>query len=328
MTRAVRVALLTLGALPRAAAAQQPSEAAALAERYAAMTAVSGYEQSLVDTTLQLLPGSARDRAGNALLRIGQGDHRRLVVCAADEPGWVVGGVREDGYLTLRRVGRTPGALADQQLEGQRVTLFGRVRPVPGVVGVHSVHLTRGRGAPSSEPFSLDSAYVDVGARSRADVAALGVRTLAPVALEKRPHRYGTGLLAAPAAGARAACAALVAAARQATAERGMVPGAAAVFVAVAVEARFTGRGLATLAAASGPFDETLLLDAAAGAAGSLDAIPLPADAAGRSSAPRLGAVTRWTIHTRYAGSPVETVALADVDRLTRQLVAWMRGDR
>src|SRR5207245_7837793 len=129
------------------------------------------------------------------------------------EPGYVVGNITDDGYLTLRRVGRSPGALFDQQLEGHRVTLFGRKGPVPGVVAVRSTHLQRGRPAAAEQPFTVDDAYVDVGAATRDEARALGLDVLTPVALTKRPLHYGTGLLAAPFAGRRAACAALAAAA-------------------------------------------------------------------------------------------------------------------
>src|SRR5439155_840648 len=103
--------------------------------------------------------------------------------------------------------------LFDQQLEGQRVTLFGRKGPVPGVVAVRSTHLTRGRPQRDEPPFSVDNAYVDVGASSRDEVLALGISGLTPVSLTKRPHRYGDRLLAAPNAGRRAARAPLPSAA-------------------------------------------------------------------------------------------------------------------
>ena len=78
-----------------------------LATRLAAMTAVTGYEQRLVDSIVALLPGATRDRAGNAVIILGSGARRRLVACPVSEPGFVVGRVRDDGWLTLRRA---PGA--------------------------------------------------------------------------------------------------------------------------------------------------------------------------------------------------------------------------
>jgi putative aminopeptidase FrvX len=86
-----------------------PRQAGDLAQRLAGMSAVTGLEQQLVDTLLSLIPGSRRDRAGNAVLVLGAGPSRRLAVCPLDEPGYVVGQIRDDGYLTLRR---SPGVLA------------------------------------------------------------------------------------------------------------------------------------------------------------------------------------------------------------------------
>src|SRR5437899_12070615 len=141
----------------------------ALAVRFAGMTAVTGLEQGMTDTLLTLLPGSTRDRAGNVTLSLGSGTPRRLVAFALDEVGYVVGNITADGYLTLRRVGAPPTPLFDQQLEGQRVTVFGARGAVPGVGAVKSTHLTRGRpggpagpGAPDPV-FTVDNAYVDVG---------------------------------------------------------------------------------------------------------------------------------------------------------------------
>src|SRR3989442_4122618 len=177
------------------------------------MTAVTGLEQAMADSLLALVPGSARDRAGNVTLTLGGGNAggpKRLVACPLDEVGYVVGNLTDDGYLTLRRVGtRAAYPLFDQQLEGQPVTVFGAGGPVPGVVAVKSTHLTRGRPAGSDPVFTPDNAYVDVGATSRDEVRALGIALLAPVALTKRPHRYGDRLLAAPASGRPTAFAAV-----------------------------------------------------------------------------------------------------------------------
>src|SRR2546425_13294474 len=132
----------------------------ALAVRFAAMTAVTGLEQAMTDTLLTLLPGSIRDRAGNVTVSLGSGTPRRLVACALDEVGYVVGNITPDGYLTLRRVGAPPTPLFDQQLEGQRVTVFGARGAVPGVGAVKSTHLTRGRAGGPGTPdpvFTVDN---------------------------------------------------------------------------------------------------------------------------------------------------------------------------
>jgi putative aminopeptidase FrvX len=262
----------------------------ALALRLAAMTAVSGYERRLADTLLALLPGATRDRVGNVVRTLGAGEPRRLVWCGVDEPGYVVGNVTDDGFLRLRRVGRITSPFFDQQMEGQRVTVFGTRGAVPGVVAVRSTHLARGRstGGTGDQPFTVDDAWVDLGATARAQIESLGVHLLAPVALTKRPTRYGVDLLAAPAAGRRAACAALLAAAAATPSVQGTV------VVGFAAQTLQAGRpGVAALAALHGPF-------------ASVHEVMLPA---------------------AFPETAVETVSLDSMRAKVTALRAWMSGD-
>ena len=262
-----------------------------LAIRFSGMTAITGYEQGMTDSLLALLPGSTRDRIGNVTLTLGRGAPRRLVYCALDEIGYVVGNITDDGYLLLRRVGGglRLSPLFDQQLEGQRVTLFGRKAAVPGVVAVRSTHLTRGRPTRDEPPFTVDNAYVDIGAGSRDEALALGVSILTPVSLTKRPQRYGDRLLAAPNAGRRAACAALAAAALTHPRARGTV------VVAFTVQSLYADTaGLKTIVNTQGPFADTRLV----------------------------------TVPSKFTETTVETVALKDVDALVADVVKWIGGAR
>ncbi|MGE5743236.1 MAG: M20/M25/M40 family metallo-hydrolase [Gemmatimonadota bacterium] len=283
LLQAAILAALTLTARPPDRLTAQA--VSTLAPRLAAMTAVSGYERAVTDTILRLLPGATRDRIGNVVLTLGSGDPRRLVYCDLDEAGFVVGNVTSEGLLRLRRVGRITSALFDQQIEGQRVTVWGRRGAVPGVVAVRSVHLTRGRAAAGEQPFSVDDAWVDVGAASAAEITELGIEVLAPVTLAKRPQRYGDGLLAAPAAGSRAACAALLTAAAAHPAPGGSV------VVAFAVQTLQTGRpGVSALSALHGPFT----------------------------------AIREATLPVQYRGTAVETVALDSASALAADLAHWI----
>jgi putative aminopeptidase FrvX len=297
-----------------------------LAVRLAAMSAVTGYEDAMADTLGALLPGSRVDKAGNVVWSRGSGDPVRVAVCPMDEVGYVVGGIDPEGYLTLRRVGATPmGPLFDQWLEGQRVTVFGRRGPVPGVVAVRSTHLQRGRSGGPDEPFRLDDAWVDVGAGSPADVDALGVELLAPLTRAKRPHRYGERLLAAPFAVQRAACAALVAAVQR-------LP-ASLTGTAVAVFARrrhfgHDGAGFALGELAAGAAAERVVL---LGGAAPADSLGAGAIAVGRDSIATGGGaqpVTAWSLAARYLRSPVETVSLADVGALAARLASFLGEGR
>jgi len=292
-----------------------------LVQRLSAMSAVTGFEDAMADTLLAMLPGAVTDRAGNVVLARGSGSPVRVAACPMDEVGWIVGAVTPEGYLTLHRVGTTAmGPLFDQFLEGQRVTVFGRKGPVPGVVGVRSVHLTRGRTGGADEPFSLDNAYVDVGAQDAAGVAALGIAVLSPLTRAKLPHRYGPGLglFAVPWAAERASCAALLSAARRAN------PGPGTTVVAFTRRRHFAQDGAGFLAGQY-PEAEIVLLGAAAATEPGTGPV---AGADSVQSLPGLRRVTSLALPARYARTPVETVALADVAALEQWLAAWLGGAR
>ena len=306
--------LPSLVAFAAAAHAQDPG---ALATRLAGMTAVTGFEGAMADTLLSLVPGSVRDRAGNVVRVLGAGTGGLLVACPMDEVGYVVGGIRDDGWLTLRRVGAGVDGRYDRWLQGERVTLWGRRGPRPGGVAVRSVHLLRNRSQ-GEAPFTVDDALVDVGASDRHGAEALGLGVLAPVAREKRPVRYGVDRLAAPWAGRRSACAALAVAAGSAHPDGRVV-------VAFVTEEQLGGRGLLTVANTLGRFDRTLLVDANAGPLG---ALLESADSSLGAREPNLGAVTRLDLPALYRGTPIETVSLADARTLADRLVERMGGAR
>jgi putative aminopeptidase FrvX len=283
--------MIVLSVIPTFQHSLSAQTADSLAVRFSAMSAVTGYEQAMVDSLLALLPGSTRDRIGNVTVTLGRGTPKRLVYCALDEVGYVVGNITDDGYILLRRVGGGGrlSPLFDQQIEGHRVTLFGKKGAVPGVVAVHSTHLTRGRPQRDEPPFTVDNAYVDVGATSRDEVLALGISLLNPVTQTKRPHRYGDRLLAAPHAGRRAACAALASAALSKPRVRGTV------VVAFTVQSLYADTaGLKTILNTQGPFTETRSV----------------------------------TVPSKFADTTVETVALSDLDALVRDLAQWIGGGR
>jgi endoglucanase len=317
------LAVLVLGAITGPLAAQNaaPAPAAPLALRLAGLSAVTGFETVLADSIQSLLPGSARDRAGNVVLTIGTGPGpRRLVACPMDEPGMVVGEVRDDGWLTLRRAPGRASALFDQAFEGHRISVHAVRGPVPGVVGVRSIHLARGRSV-ADEPFTADQALVDVGATSRAQVEALGIQRLSPVTLEKRPYAWGADLVAAPFMGRRAACAALVSAARTVAARSGMTPSRGSVVVAFVTGEGTALSGAQAMAALHGDFAETVLVDGPDG----------PADASTLQHAPlapHLGAISVRTLATRFAGTPVESVTTPDVTALAAELTGLLGGDK
>ncbi len=272
-----------------------------LAVWFTSLTAVSGYEATFALVLEDLVPGAERDRSGSVVAVLGSGSPRRLIACPMDEWGYVVGGIRDDGWLTLRRVGGAAPWTFDQSHEGRRVTVWGDRGPVPGVMAVRSTHLARGRSS-STDAFTVDEAYVDVGAASAEEVQGLGIDMVNPVAMLKTVVEYGDSLLAGPESGQRGSCAALARAIMNRPVTHGTVVSA------FLVESRIRHRGLMTVANGHGPFEQTLLLD-----------YPAPA-----SPPEMFGTVEERRLEARYEGWAAETIDLREVRTLTRRLEAWI----
>jgi len=68
--------------------------------------AVSGYDQQLAVEIAGKLKSFAPkiDAQSNVTVTIGKGAPHRLVVASIDEPGFAVGGITSEGYLTLQRL--------------------------------------------------------------------------------------------------------------------------------------------------------------------------------------------------------------------------------
>ncbi len=317
MRRSALLSIVLGFSLPITSVAQDAGSAKLrdLITQFGQATAVTGYEQGFAQSLRAMLKGSVIDRSDNVILTQGSGSPKRLLACPMDEPGYVVGGIRDDGYVTLRRVGSAPGPLFDQQLEGQRVTINGRRGEVPAVVAVRSVHLTRGRNT-GENPFTVDDALVDVGAASRVEVERLGVQVLSPVTLTKRVRWYGDDLVSGPAVGRRAACAAML------TAVAATSPGEGTLVVALVAEQRLGATGLIAASRILGPFDQVLLVDGQPDSLGrNLEPQPsrLPPSASMRE-------VMQLSLPARFADTPVETVSLADVVQIQQRVAQWIGG--
>ncbi len=100
----------------------------------------------------------------------GRGEgHRLMLEAHADEIGFMVNHVAENGFLHLIRVGGSDRAIA----RGQRIHILGSRGPVLGVIGNTAIHLRETRDEKVPEWHDL---YVDVGATSRDEVAGRGIR--------------------------------------------------------------------------------------------------------------------------------------------------------
>jgi putative aminopeptidase FrvX len=307
----VRLVALTAVVLaaPRAAHAQDTLTYARALTTWIALPATPGYEDEATSRIVSATRGFARDAQGNLVRRLGSGTPRRVLACGIDEVGYAVSEITDDGYLRVHAAGNgRQHALWDQFHEGQRVYVVGHAgdvtRFVPGVFAVRSTHLWRRR--PTDEaPATADSLWVDIGAHSQADVARLGVRLLDPVHREWPAWTFANEV-SGPAAGNRAACAAIVAASQSTAPQSGET-----IFV-VSVQSRFNFAGLSAVLARLGPVDSLIVLDDALARTGTMLAGPR---ASPWSALSRVQVTTSLAAapRTRWTGTLVETISESDL---------------
>ena len=181
--RRVLVAALLASAAPAGLAAQEIELAEVertletLVEAYGA----SGMEGPVRDEVRRLLPPWAKaetDTAGNLWVRVGSGAPVVVFVAHLDEIGFRVSAVRDDGSLDLERL----GGFFPSVFEGRAALVHTGAGVVPGVI------LPRDSvgDSPRRSPPPLRA---DVGAGSRADALARGVRVGSTVTMPKEYTR-------------------------------------------------------------------------------------------------------------------------------------------
>lgn len=112
------------------------------------------------------------DAYGNTWARLpgATEDAPRLMIEAhADEIGFMVSHVTDKGFLHITRIGGSDAALA----RSRRVRVFGDQGPVPGVIGITAIHL---RDRKEEKVPDWHEITIDIGAASREEVAARGIR--------------------------------------------------------------------------------------------------------------------------------------------------------
>jgi putative aminopeptidase FrvX len=320
---AVRAALLApalaaLTAVPllRAQDTNSVGSYARAVATWISLEASPGAERLATDRIQSAVSGFTRDRMGNLVRKVGEGGPLRVVACALDESGYVVSGITDDGYLRVHMSGNARHvALWDQYHEGQRVIVealdrasFLRTRHIPGVIAVRSNHLWRKRPA-DDEPTSIENVWVDIGARSRAEAVRMGVDVLNPVMRDWPEWTYGD-YVAGPAAGDRAGCAAIAAAA--ASASR---PIDGETVYVISTQKSFAWAGLTSVLATLGTVDQLYIVDQdlsnrSATVVRNVRA-PWPA-----LSGIDVKAIAAIGIPSRYNGTLTETLRENDIERL------------
>jgi len=131
------------------------------------------------------------DAMGN-LIAIKRGDDLRIMLAAhMDEIGLMVKYIDDKGFLRFV----TFGGWYTPTLHSQRVVIHGTKGPLYGVVGAKPPHILTDEER--KKELKVEDLFIDIGATSAADAAALGVEIGSPITIDREfrslAHRRVTG---------------------------------------------------------------------------------------------------------------------------------------
>ena len=115
------------------------------------------------------------DGLGSVIADGGGSGPRIMIDAHMDELGGVIRRTTPDGFLSMQML----GGWLDQALPGQRWIIIGSKGPVHAVTGIRDIHLAAAEER--AKPIARSAVFLDVGARTAAEVEAMGVRPGDPV---------------------------------------------------------------------------------------------------------------------------------------------------
>lgn len=178
LTRLFLILFLS-AAVCRTASAQQPDAVAQLLQTLADAPGPSGFEepvrQIMVERMRPFADKISYDGLGSVIAVQGTTGPRIMVDAHMDEVGGMIRRITPDGYLSMQML----GGWLDQALVDQRWLIIGSKGPVRAITGIRDVHLV-----PPEERtrvYPREAIFLDVGARTAAEVSALGIGPGDPV---------------------------------------------------------------------------------------------------------------------------------------------------
>jgi len=154
-----------------------------LLERLSNAHGISGYEGDVRDIIKKEIKPYVdevkTDSFGN-LIAIKKGKSPSVMLAAhMDEIGLMAKYIDDDGFIRFARV----GGWFDQTLLNQRVLLHTKKGIAAGVIGSKPVHVMTEEE--KKRPVEAKDMFIDVGASSKDEVAAMGIEVGTPVSLDR-----------------------------------------------------------------------------------------------------------------------------------------------
>ncbi len=182
--RELRIALWTLAMCAVGLAAAPPAlgrdRVEVLLQSLADAPGPSGYEEEVRAIMVrELKPFAAHlsyDGLGSVIAQQGTSGPRIMLDAHMDELGGIVRRITPEGFLSMQMV----GGWLDQALVGQRWAILGSKGTVHAVTGIRDIHVLPRDDR--NKVFPRDEIFLDIGAKSADEAAALGVEPGDPVA--------------------------------------------------------------------------------------------------------------------------------------------------
>ena len=201
-------------------------------------TGPSGYEQApaaVFRAACEPFAEVSGDTVGSSVARVAgkAGGPTLAIVGHADEIGFIVHHIDDEGYLWFKEV----GGWDPQVVVAQRVCVQTDGGPVPGVIGRKPIHLLKDDAR--KEPVKLEDLCIDIGARDGDDARSM-VRLGDVAVIDAAPAEFPNGRLVSRALDNRLGCYVALEVARR-VAEGGGAPGDVCAVAVAQEETAFGG---------------------------------------------------------------------------------------
>lgn len=172
--------LLIISAAPRTVIAQNADRTQQLLQTLSEAPGPSGFEEPvrkiMVDRMKPFADRISYDGMGSVIAQQGATGPRIMVDAHMDELGGMIRRITPDGYLSMQML----GGWLDQALVDQRWTIITSKGQVQAITGIRDVHIVS--PAERDRVYPRDSLLLDVGAKTAAEVRAMGIEIGDPVA--------------------------------------------------------------------------------------------------------------------------------------------------
>jgi putative aminopeptidase FrvX len=171
---------------------------------------VAGREEQVRNLLMELLKPYADevtlDRMENVIAtkKGNSGKPKIMLAAHMDEVGLMVKNITKEGFLQFAKM----GGIDDRILLAQKVKVLTGKEPLAGVVGAKPPHIQKEEERKKIVPY--EDMFIDVGAASRNDAKAMGIKIGDPIAFAVEYVKIGADIAMGKAFDDRAGCAAMV----------------------------------------------------------------------------------------------------------------------